>query len=820
MSRPAPPTITVCCGGWQRTFAATDHVVIGSDLHADVRVPNPLVSRAHVLLRCQNGRWVAIDNESRNGIFVEHRRVHSVDIRDGETIHIGTPEGPRLTFELGPMSRLREERKVPMSRLREERKVPVRTVPRPEDPPPARMRKEAGRTTDAVSNIAATLMRVRWMGASVAAPPGSTTIGRAPDSDIVVPDVLASRHHAMLVPTPHGVRIQDANSINGTFVNGERVKDAVLRENDVVTIGNVDLVFADGKLVRRTEPAAKTGGLEVRGVSLTLERGITLLDRVSFSARPGTLTAVIGPSGSGKSTLSRVIAGTARPTGGTVSLEGHNLHAEYASLRSRIGMVPQDDVVHRQLTINQALGFAAELRMPPDTTKRDRLHVIAQVLEELELTPHAETRVDQLSGGQRKRASVALELLTGPSLLVLDEPTSGLDPALDRQVMTMLRQLADAGRVIVVVTHSLTFLDVCDQVLLLAPGGKIAFCGPPGEIGPTMGSTDWADIFTDVGADPGGAQQRFLQRAEHLVETRVQAAPGQPPEKPTERPTDLGEPVHTSLWRQFSTIARRQVQLIVADRGYFLFLVLLPLIVGLLPLAVAGQAGFGKPPVGSVSPNEPKQILTLLNFGAVFMGIALTVRELVGERAIFRREQAVGLSATAYLFAKVGVFGTAAVIQSALLVLLVTAPKIGKHAPSGAAALGSPMVELFVDIAATCVVAAILGLCVSALAQTSNQVLPLMVVTLMAQLVLAGGMIPVTDRLLLDPFSWVTPARWGLAALASTADLPNLVSTVPKDSHWTHTASAWSFDIAMLAVLALVYAGFVRSKIRLNGADR
>ena len=155
MSRPAPPTITVCCGGWQRTFAATDHVVIGSDLHADVRVPDPLVSRAHVLLRCQNGRWVAIDNESRNGIFVEHRRVHSVDIRDGETIHIGTPEGPGLTFELGPMSRLREERKVPMSRLREERKVPVRTVPRPEDPPPARMRKEAGRTTDAVSNIAA-----------------------------------------------------------------------------------------------------------------------------------------------------------------------------------------------------------------------------------------------------------------------------------------------------------------------------------------------------------------------------------------------------------------------------------------------------------------------------------------------------------------------------------------------------------------------------------------------------------------------------------------------------------------------------------------
>ncbi|BCI90871.1 hypothetical protein NIIDMKKI_60770 [Mycobacterium kansasii] len=290
--------------------------------------------------------------------------------------------------------------------------------------------------------------------------------------------MLASRHHAFLTPTPVGTEINDAHSINGTFVNGIRVGSAILREGDVVTIGNVDLAFTGTTLVRRAEAATRTGGLEVTGISYTVN-GAALLDNVSLTARPGTLTAVIGGSGAGKTTLSRLIAGYLSPTSGTVTFEGHNIHTEYASLRSRIGMVPQDDVVHRQLTINQALGYAAELRLPPDTSKQDRAQVVAGVLEELRLTEHADTRVDKLSGGQRKRASVALELLTGPSLLILDEPTSGLDPALDLQVMTMLRQLADAGRVVLVVTHSLTYLDVCDQVLLMAPGARPRSWGRP-----------------------------------------------------------------------------------------------------------------------------------------------------------------------------------------------------------------------------------------------------------------------------------------------------------------------------------------------------
>ena len=670
----------------------------------------------------------------------------------------------------------------------------------------------APRTSE--GNLATSMLKILRPGRATEVPAGGIKIGRATDNDIVIPDVLASRHHATLVPKPGGAEIIDNRSINGTFVNGARVESAVLHDGDTVTIGNVDLLFRGGTLVRRTETeaATRTGGLEVHGVTWTIEGNKTLLDNISMAARPGMLTAVIGPSGAGKSTFARLVAGYTHPTTGTVSFEGHDVHAEYASLRSRIGMVPQDDVVHGQLTVRQALMYAAELRLPPDTNKADREQVVNQVLEELEMTKHLDTRVDKLSGGQRKRASVALELLTGPSLLILDEPTSGLDPALDRQVMTMLRQLADAGRVVLVVTHSLTYLDVCDQVLLLAPGGKTAFYGPPDQIGPSMGTTNWADIFSSVAGDPDAANKRFI--AQH----------GPPPPQPAaQKPADLGEPTKTSLRRQFSTIARRQMRLIVSDRGYFLFLAFLPFIMGVLSLTVPGDVGFGVPvPAiqGGEAPNEPGQILVLLNVGAIFMGTALTVRALIGERAIFLREQAVGLSTSAYILAKVFVFALFALLQSAIVVgINVWGKKWGPGAVTSGAVIPPRTLELYVDVAACCVAAAMTGLALSALAKSNEQIMPLLVIAIMSQLVFQGGMIPVTGRVVLDQLSWITPARWGYASTASTIDLLRLVPgpLTPQDSHWRHTPGAWWFNMAMLGAICVGYISFVRWKIRLKG---
>ncbi|OCB54765.1 ABC transporter ATP-binding protein [Mycobacterium malmoense] len=861
------PVLTVRSGASKSTFAAGHDVVVGRDLRADLRITHPSVSRVHLVLRFSYGRWAAIDNDSLNGTFINGERAAVVEIHDGQSINIGSPDGPQLTFEVGrhlgmagrppktesmnaspgaypsvadpgaarrppnsaspgwqPHPGTPGHSRPPMYPTGATGQRPAYPygpfAPAPnlqrhpqkpgvgswESAPHTQMSPAAVAPPEA-SNLATKVFQALLPSRPGASPKpaGAQTIGRATDNDIIVRDVLASRHHAFLLQTPLGTEIRDAHSANGTFVNGVRVGSAVLTEGDVVTIGNVDLIYTRGTLVRRGEAATRTGGLEVNGVHFTAE-GKELIDNISLTCRPGTLTAVIGGSGAGKTTLVRMIAGYTHPSRGSVTFEGHDIHNEYAVLRSRIGMVPQDDVVHHQLTVNQALGYAAELRLPPDTSTQDRAQIVVQVIEELDLTKNANTRVDKLSGGQRKRASVALELLTGPSLLILDEPTTGLDPALDRQVMLMLRRLADAGRTVLVVTHSVSYLDVCDQLLLIAPGGKTAFGGPPDQVETAMGTKNWADIFAKVGADPDEANRRFLAANKS---PSIVASPSSPA-------ADLGEPVHTDVLRQMSTIARRQVRLVVSDRGYSVFLALLPFLIGVLSLTVRGKTGLGIADPRGNNPDQPGQILVMLNVGAIFMGSALTIRDLVGERPIFQREQAVGLSTKAYLGAKVVVFCGFAIVQAAIATLITV---VGWGAPpTDGVLLGNVSLELFVTVAATCVASAILGLALSAVAQSQDQIMPLLVVSIMSQLVFSGGMIWVTDRIVLDQLSWATPARWGYAASASTINIDKLVPgpTSPKDQHWAHKPSAWLFDMAMLGALCILYGGIVWSKIRLK----
>ncbi len=733
---------------------------IGRDGHCDITVDHPEVSRRHaeISFRPMDG-WVVRDLGSTNGIYQAGRRVQQARL-GAQAVILGTsPDAPAL-----------------------------RAAPR------------AGTGAGGAAPPEGTLREgtIVIEGRGRQAP---ITIGRGADNTLPIDDPLVSRHHASATREGDGFRVEDLGSLNGTYVNGVAIRNAHLGPHDLLSIGHLELRVIDGQLQacpRRTEVSLVANHLRV-----VLPGGKTLLSDVSFQLPESSLLAVIGPSGAGKSTLLNALTGGRRATSGSVLFDGRDLYENFGELRHRIGVVPQDDIVHRQLTVRQALGYASELRFPADLDKPSRRARIEEVIDELGLRKHVDTRIARLSGGQRKRTSVALELLSRPSLLFLDEPTSGLDPALDRSVMQTLRGLADGGRTVVVTTHNVANLGLCDRILLLAPGGRVAFYGPPDRLLRHFRAGDYSDVFSYVAEHPDDATAAFA-----AYEHATAAAPVQQP-----RPTgELAPLPRQSLHRQVSTLFRRHVRVLTADRSYAGFMAALPLVLAALVMTVPGSAGFGalpRPPT-----NEPMQLLVVLIVGAAFMGMASSSRDLVGERPIYRRERSVGLSAAAYLAAKLTVFGLLAALQSAVLVGVVLAVK---DSPDQASLLPWAWLELYLVVAATAFASAVLGLVVSAVASTSEQVMPLLVISIMAQLVLCGGLIPIADRAGLEQLSWLAPSRWGFAAGASTVDV---LTKVPgqSDQLWEHTAGMWLLAQAMLLLIAVV--GVAITARRLHALDQ
>ncbi len=531
--------------------------------------------------------------------------------------------------------------------------------------------------------------------------------------------------------------------------------------------------------------------------------GEQVLADLSFTAEPETLTAVIGHSEASTAALVDVLGGAVQPSVGTVHFDGHDVAADH--LRARIGVVPRYDLLHPALTVEQALGYAAELRLPPGTSADHRRQSVHRSLDEMKLDLLRTVQVGKLTAEQRKRASMAMELLTEPSLLVLDEPTAGLNAAAHGEMRATLRRLADEGRVVVVATTSPTDIDSCDQVVLLTGTGTPAFAGSPAQIGAELGTTDWAEIIARVSTDPYGAHDAYLAR--------------QPETPPPAAPTPTAAPArgaHLSRWRQIVIAARRQAWLMVGDQRYFIFLTILPVLFGAISLLVPGHAGLGPAnPYGS-SPDEAVAILAVLTIGAVVMGTALGIRDLFGERRIFRREQANGLSASAFVAAKMIVYSFVAIVATAIM---TTAAVVGKGAPTqGAVLLGdgtfAAAFELFVILAITTIVSAMVALAFSSLASYVEQILLMAVLIVLISAVFDGAMFPIGGRLGLEQISWFVPSRWGFAASASTVDVPAVNLLAASDDSWTHSTGRWLFDMAMLVGLGAVATGSLRWRLR------
>jgi energy-coupling factor transporter ATP-binding protein EcfA2 len=437
-------------------------------------------------------------------------------------------------------------------------------------------------------------------------------------------------------------------------------------------------------------------------------------------------------------------------------------------------------------------------------------------MEELGLAKHAETRADRLSGGQLKRMNVAQELLTRPSLLFLDEPTSGLDPGLDKSVMFQLRDLAHDGRTIIVVTHSVMNLMVCDRLLVLAPGGRTAFYGPPGEALGYFGLADWADLFQafDLYPDRDWAGEFGAS----LVHARYAAAQRRPSgaQSDENQPALAAPTQHRRGLRQYGTLTRRYARVIAADRGYVLFMGLLPLMLGLLIRFVPAMQGLAGPN-GNMSAQELLQILVTC---ACLAGTASSVRELVKERPIYIRELAAGLSPGAYLLSKLTLLGAVSAVQSCVIVLLGVA---GREMPAHGALLKNyPLPELIIAIAVLAVTSMCLGLLVSAFASTSEKAMPFLVMLTMFQVILSGGVLPFNGMTGLSQLSWIAPARWGFAAGASTVNL-NAIGLLPgtdADPLWTTSSVDWLRDVGITAGLGLLYLLVTWIQLRRLGPRR
>ncbi|MFH9861253.1 FHA domain-containing protein [Streptomyces sp. NPDC017202] len=737
---------------------------VGRDPLSDIVLDDARVSWHHAVLRPDGDHWILADEHSTNGTYADGRRVREWSIGPGSVIRFGSPDD-------GPCAVLTGR------------------------PPPAPPRPSA------VANpvVTGTFRRPTTVRPL---PTRTVRIGRAPDNDLVLDDLVVSRHHAELRALPDGTyEIADLGSHNGTYLNGLPVTAAPLGAGDIVGIGHSAFCLIGDELQEYVDTGEVS--LDVQDLTVAVDRGRkVLLDHVSFPVGEKCLLAVVGPSGAGKSTLLGALTGQRPADHGTVVYDGRDLYRDYAELRQRVGLVPQDDILHTQLTVRGALTYAAELRFPQDTAKAERRARVEEVIHELGLEQRADQHVHSLSGGQRKRVSVALELLTKPSLLFLDEPTSGLDPGMDRSVMHMLRGLADDGRTVVVVTHSVLSLDVCDRLLVLAPGGRIAYYGPPDDALAFFGFTDWPEAFEaferDRDRDWAGEYAASPLHRRYVVDSSAQPRLPHPDQVVVPAP-----PRPRSRGAQLGTLVRRYTAALSADRTFLVIMIALPFVMGAMARALAGDR---------LTRDTAMNALLILCVGGVLTGAANAVRELVKERVIYQRERAVGLSRSAYLMSKVVVLGAVTVVQAVVLTL-VALLGVDLGAPGGEGVLMPPLVEITVAVALLAFTAMMLGLVVSALVRKEEVTMPLLVLLAIVQVVFCGALLSLDGVPGLEQLAWVIPSRWAFAAMAGTLDLARIVpGGLTGDPLFAHSAGAWLLNVGMLVVLSAVF-GFVVSRL-------
>lgn len=689
---------------------------------SDIVIQDKIVSKRHGVFRLMGGRLMYMDLDSANGTYVGNAAQKTllsqqngfVEIYDKSVMRIGNIHAPEKMLLI--LYRVSDEKEV-------WKQVPNR----------------------------------ERMG-----------IGRSGENEIVLPHPGVSRNHGMIKKENGAFVLQALNSENGIMVNGCTItKPTVLQDKDLIQILDYQLLFSTECIYYK----AVTEGISVRvnNISKFVGRGKKkkqILKDVSCEINPNEFVAIIGGSGAGKTTLMTAISGFETTFRGQVFCNDINLVEQFQNLKNIIGFVPQQDIIYENLTLRRMLEYTAKMKMPKDTGKSEVQKRIDEVLDMVELREHQYTYIRKLSGGQKKRASIAVELLADPRLFFLDEPTSGLDPGTEKNLMLTLSRLAkEKNKTIIMVTHTTANLHLCDKIIFMGPGGRLCFCGNVNEAKEFYRTDDLVNIYNMIADNPQACEQRY---AAYRNENRHRGGStsdtvrnrNNTPDKNDE--TEMFRKKKDSAIRQYRILSQRYGELLLNDRPRLLVLLLQPLLIAVLLKLVADENIFK-------IYESTKSMLFALSCSGIWIGLFDSIQEICKERVIVKREYMANLKLPGYILSKFTLQAVLGCIQAFVLSIvflrLVEADKKGIF-------LEHFQLEIFFTVWLTVMASITMGFVISSIMKTGDKAMALAPFVLIVQLLFSGILFTLEGAG--EIISYCTVSRWSVEALGSISKLNKL----------------------------------------------
>lgn len=698
-----------------------------------------MVSRRHAQVKREGNDFIVEDNGSFNGTLVNDQRISTpTPIYHNDEIQLGMG-GPVLRFNapsrVAPKgASLAGQRSVPLDQMG---KAPALS----EQISSKTMVANMGNMSQKISDQSAKpqlLMTLRFGNKS------ELVIGRDDASDIKLDGLQISNRHAKITQSNSGITIEDLGSTNGVYVNGNKISRQNVSPDDAVYIGSFLIRIDATGNISVFDTRSKT---RIDSVNITKEvknrsggGKIKLLDNVSLSIKPNEFVGLLGPSGAGKSTFMDALNGMRPASGGSVLINNLDLYEHLDSIKQSIGYVPQDDIIHRELTVFRTLYYVAKLRLSRDVSRKEINQIIDEVMDVTGLSERRDVPINQLSGGQRKRVSIAVELITKPSVIFLDEPTSGLDPATEEKIMKLFRQIAESGRTVILTTHAMENVKLFDKIVLLMRG-KLAFYGKPDEALKHLGADSFKDLYdkleepieTRLKQNAGAGRQQVTEAVSEDWKQKFTQTPqyqknvyqplkelGQLQSSGVQKKSRLG--IFGSI-RQFFTLSRRYWEVLFRDKFTLFILLVQAPIIAVMVYFVMGE-------------NQPRDFAYfVLSLVAVWFGTSISAREIIRERPVYNRERMVNLGLMPYIFSKLFVLGIIVGVQCLLLFLPLKFLDITGLMPMPGQFLGIP--QFFVMLL-TAGVGIALGLLISALVKTSEMATSLVPLILIPQILFSG----------------------------------------------------------------------------------